>query len=65
MVQSAYRILAVESRTGQRLTQQFLDGTVVTDRSIAWQLAEKFARRQSDRDRRTWLPQVETYTVDR
>lgn len=63
MTQQAYRILAVHSRSGQRLTQQFLDGTLITDRTIAWQLAEKFAAKQTARDRATWLPQVESYTA--
>lgn len=63
MSRTAYRILARNARTNQRITQQFLDGTVVQQRHIAWELAQQFAEKQSQRDRTTWLPEVELYTV--
>lgn len=61
MKKTAYRILAKNMKTNQRITQQFLDGTVITDRDRAWAVAEKFAQKQSARDRTTWLPEIESY----
>ena len=61
MTKTAYRIMARNERTKQRIAQQFLDGTVVENRETAWELAQQLAEKQSQRDRTTWLPEIETY----
>lgn len=50
--------------TGQTIKAQDLDGLRMSldQRWIAEERAAKFAQRQSDRTRQTWVPVVEVYT---
>lgn len=59
----AYKILAKNTRTKQRLLWQSLDGTVITDLTQAQQLAEYHADRIQQRSQDQWVGQVETYEV--
>lgn len=59
----AYRILARNTKTKQRLEQQFLNGYKVTNELEALRLAQDFAEKQSRRSRDTWEAQIESYTV--
>lgn len=55
-----YLIFARNADTNQRITQQFLDGTRVTDYSIAMQIAQQLAEKTSQRRRETWVAEVES-----
>jgi hypothetical protein len=57
----AYRILAKNTKTKQRLEQQFLDGYRVTNETEALRLAQDFAVKQSRRSRDTWEGVIEVY----
>jgi hypothetical protein len=59
----AYKILAKNTRTKQRLLWQSLDGTVITDESRAWDLAHYHAERIQSRSPDQWIGQVERYEV--
>lgn len=57
----AYKILAKNSRTKERVIQQFLDGTEITDLARAEEQARSFAERQTQRSRDQWIGEVELY----
>lgn len=57
----AYKILARNSRTKERIIQQNLDGTEVTDLNRAEIQAREFAERMSLRSRDQWIGEVELY----
>jgi len=59
----AYKIMAKNVNTSQRIQQQFLDGGVITDREEAMHVAQSFAQQVSDRRRETWIAEVKLYTV--
>lgn len=59
----AYKILAKNIRTKQRLLWQSLDGTVITDLDRAWDLAHYHADRIQSRSPDQWVGEVETYQV--
>ena len=59
----AYKIIARCTKGNQRVQQQQLDGSVITDYSVAWQLAEQLARKQTAQTNQPWTAVVETYTV--
>jgi hypothetical protein len=61
----AYKIIARCTKGNQRVQQQQLDGTVITDYSVAWQLAEQLAHKQTAQTNQPWVAVVETYTVGR
>jgi hypothetical protein len=57
----AYKIMARNSRTKQRIVQQFLDGTEVRELALAEQQAREFADRMGQRGRDQWVGEVELY----
>jgi hypothetical protein len=57
----AYKILAKNSRTKERVIQQFLDGTEITDLTRAEEQSRVFAERQMQRSRDQWIGEVEVY----
>lgn len=57
----AYRIIAKNTKTKQRVEQQFLNGYKVTNETEALRLAQDLAEKQSRRSRDTWEAVVETY----
>jgi len=57
----AYKIMARNSRTKQRIVQQFLDGTEVRELALAEQQAREFAERMGQRGRDQWIGEVELY----
>lgn len=57
----AYRIIARNEKTKQRVQQQFLNGYVVTNEEEALRLAQDLAEKQSKRSRDTWTAVVESY----
>ncbi len=59
----AYKIMAKNVDTSQRIQQQLLDGSVITDREEAMQMAQSLAQQISARRRETWIAEVKTYTV--
>lgn len=58
-----YLIFARNIDTNQRITQQFLDGSRVTDYSIAMQIAQQLAEKTSQRRRENWIGEVEQITA--
>jgi hypothetical protein len=59
----AYKIMARNTRTGQRIQQQFLDGYLVREYEEACRLAENFAHRQQQRSPDSWIGEIDTYTA--
>ena len=59
----AYRIIARNEKTRQRVTQQFLNGYIVRDEVEANRLAQDLAEKQMKRSRDTWVGVVESYTT--
>lgn len=59
----AYKIMARNIKSRQRVQQQFLDGTVITDYELAMQTAQALAEQYSQRTRETWVAEVSRYTV--
>lgn len=59
----AWRIVARNIKTRQRLEQQYLDGHRVVDYQQALINAQSFAEQISARSRETWVGEVEEYTV--
>lgn len=59
----AYKIIAKSTRGAQRVQQQQLDGTVITNYSTAWSLAEQLAQKQTAVTGYPWTAVVESYTV--
>lgn len=57
----AYKIMARNSRTKERIVQQFLDGSEVTDLARAEIQAREFAERMGQRGRDQWIGEVELY----
>jgi ethanolamine utilization microcompartment shell protein EutS len=57
----AYKIMARNSRTKQRIVQQFLDGTEVRELALAEQQAREFAERMGLQGRDQWVGEVELY----
>jgi ethanolamine utilization microcompartment shell protein EutS len=57
----AYKIMARNSRTKQRIVQQFLDGTEVRELALAEQQAREFAERMGRQGRDQWVGEVELY----
>jgi len=57
----AYKILALNSVTKERVIQQFLDGQEIEDLAIAEQASRDFADRMTDRSGVQWIGQVELY----
>lgn len=63
MAAKHYLIFARNTETNQRITQQFLDGTRVTDYTIAMQIAQQLAEKTSQRLRQTWIAEVEQVSI--
>lgn len=59
----AFKIMARDSRGGQRVQSQQLDGSVVADRAVAWALAEQLAVKQTQQTGSSWTAVIEEYTV--
>lgn len=59
----AWKIMARNTRTHIRIQKQFLDGYVITDRAVANQEAQRFARAQADRSREPWVAEIAEYEV--
>ncbi len=59
----AYKIMAKNVKTSQRIQQQFLDGQLITDWEEAMQSAQSLAAQLSARRRETWIAEVSLYTV--
>ncbi len=59
----AYKIMARNVDTSQRIQKQFLDGTVITDREEAMMTAQSLAEQISARRRETWVAEVSLYTA--
>lgn len=59
----AYKIMAKNVKTHQRVQQQFLDDSVITDYEQAMQVAQALAQQYSARTRETWIAEVQLYTV--
>lgn len=59
----AWKIMARNIKSKQRVQQQFLDGTVITDWESAMQTAQALAQQYSQRTRETWVAEVTRYTV--
>jgi hypothetical protein len=59
----AYKIMAKNVDTSQRIQQQLLDGSVITDHEEAMQMAQSLAQQISARRRETWIAEVKLYTV--
>jgi|LauGreDrversion2_6_1035139.scaffolds.fasta_scaffold180297_2 hypothetical protein len=57
----AYKIMARNSRTKQRIVQQFLDGTEVRELALAEAQAREFAERMGLQGRDQWVGEVELY----
>jgi hypothetical protein len=57
----AYKIMARNSRTKQRIVQQYLDGTEIRDLARAEEQAREFAERMGTRGRDQWVGEVELY----
>ena len=53
--------MARNSRTKQRIVQQFLDGTEVRELALAEQQAREFAERMGRQGRDQWIGEVELY----
>lgn len=53
-----YNVIAVNSKTRQRVVKQFLDGMILTDLKEANLHAQAFAREMSDRTKQTWTAEV-------
>lgn len=60
----AYKIIARNEKTKQRVTQQFLNGYIVRDEVEANRLAQDLAEKQMRRSRDTWVGVVETYNTN-
>lgn len=60
----AYKIIARNEKTKQRVTQQFLNGYIVRDEVEANRLAQDLAEKQMRRSRDTWVAVVETYNTN-
>lgn len=58
---TAYRIMARNTRTKERVVQQFLDGTRIFNEDEAWALACDLAAKQQRRSRDSWVGEVSTY----
>ena len=58
---TAYKIMARNTRTNQRVVQQFLDGKPITDRTQALGFAQTLAEKQSQVTREPWTPEIDTY----
>jgi hypothetical protein len=61
----AYKIIAKNSKTRQRIQQQYLNGYLVTDYTEALRLAQDLAEKQSRRSGETWTAVVETFETSR
>lgn len=59
----AYKIIAKNTKTGQRIIKQFLDGLVITDPAEANRHAQAHAQAMAARSRDTWVGEIELYTV--
>ena len=59
----AYKIIAKSTRGNQRVQQQQLGDTVVTNYAVAWELAAQLARKQTAVTNYPWTAVVEEYTV--
>jgi hypothetical protein len=57
----AYKILALNSITKERVIQQFLDGQEIVEQSQAEQASRDFADRMTERSGVQWIGQVELY----
>lgn len=59
----AYKIMARNDRTRQRVQEQYLAGTVITDYERAVTQAQQLANKMASRGRDSWTGEVELYTV--
>jgi hypothetical protein len=59
----AWKIMARNTRTNIRIQKQFLDGSVITDQSLANAEAQRFAQAQADRSREAWVAEITQYEV--
>jgi hypothetical protein len=57
----AYKILALNSVTKERVIQQFLDGQEIVEQSQAEQASRDFADRMTERSGVQWIGQTELY----
>jgi hypothetical protein len=53
--------MARNTRTKERVVQQFLDGTRIFNEDEAWAQAVRLAEKQQSRSRDPWVGEVETY----
>lgn len=63
MAKQAYKIMARNTKTGIRVQNQFLDGTIITDYEHACRLSKLLAEKQEKRSRDPWVGEVSEYTV--
>lgn len=59
---TAYRVIAKNIKTGIRTERQQIDGRLITNEDLAWQLARDYAVSQQARLGDQWIAQVERYT---
>lgn len=59
----AYKIIARNSVTGQRVQHQLLDGNLLTNESDAQEFANQLAAKMTARTRESWLGEIELFTV--
>ena len=63
MPKKAYKIMAKNTKTGIRVQNQFLDGTIITDYEHACRLSKLLAEKQQSRSKDPWVGEIEEYTV--
>jgi hypothetical protein len=59
----AYKIMARNDRTKQRVQEQDLAGAVITDHERAVIQAQLLANKMASRSRDSWTAEVQLYTV--
>ena len=59
----AYRILAKNLKTRQRIERNVLGGAPITDEDEAWRLASAMAEQQQRTTGEQWSAEVEVYEI--
>lgn len=59
----AYKIIARNELTGQRVQHQLLDGNLITNEHDAQEFANTLAAKMTARTRESWVGVVELFTV--
>jgi len=61
----SWRVMARNTRTGQRVQNHHLDGYKVTSRQEALREAQRLAEDQSQRTGQPWVPVIEQFVNSR